>query len=114
MGAPLILVNFSGDWDVHWGLTGVLTHGHPSDLRMPVPCQAQLLQAAQLQAQLQASGLRWAVFVFCSSNWWLGWVVSGLEPLLVEDALPPTDVALGRGYLEDHFPLQGTPCQVPC
>ena len=20
--------DFSGDWDVHWGITGVLTHGH--------------------------------------------------------------------------------------
>ena len=27
IGAPLILVYFSGDWDVHWGY-GVLTHGH--------------------------------------------------------------------------------------
>ena len=26
IGAPLILVYFSGDWDVHWGY-GVLTHG---------------------------------------------------------------------------------------
>ena len=25
VGAPLILVYFSGDWDVHWGY-GVLTH----------------------------------------------------------------------------------------
>ena len=24
--APPSLVDFSGDWDVHWGLTGVLTH----------------------------------------------------------------------------------------
>ena len=22
------LVCFSGDWDVHWGIPGVLTHGH--------------------------------------------------------------------------------------
>ena len=28
IGAPPILVYFSGDWDVHWGVTGVLTHGH--------------------------------------------------------------------------------------
>ena len=27
VGAPLILVYFRGDWDVHWGY-GVLTHGH--------------------------------------------------------------------------------------
>ena len=27
VGAPPILVCFSGDWDVHWGY-GVLTHGH--------------------------------------------------------------------------------------
>ena len=27
VGAPPILVYFSGYWDVHWGL-GVLTHGH--------------------------------------------------------------------------------------
>ena len=27
IGAPPILVYFSGDWDVHWGY-GVLTHGH--------------------------------------------------------------------------------------
>ena len=26
IGAPPILVNFTGDWDVHWGY-GVLTHG---------------------------------------------------------------------------------------
>ena len=25
VGAPPILVDFSGDWDVHWGY-GVLTH----------------------------------------------------------------------------------------
>ena len=28
VGAPPILVYFSGDWDVHWGVTGSLTHGH--------------------------------------------------------------------------------------
>ena len=28
IGAPPILAYFSGDWDVHWGVTGVLTHGH--------------------------------------------------------------------------------------
>ena len=27
VGAPPILVYFSGDWDVHWG-HGILTHGH--------------------------------------------------------------------------------------
>ena len=27
VGASLILVYFSGDWDVHWGY-GILTHGH--------------------------------------------------------------------------------------
>ena len=27
VGAPPILVNFSGVWDVHWGY-GVLTHSH--------------------------------------------------------------------------------------
>ena len=27
VGAPPILVHFSGDWDVHWGY-GLLTHGH--------------------------------------------------------------------------------------
>ena len=27
-GAPLILVYFGGDWDVHWGVAGFLTHGH--------------------------------------------------------------------------------------
>ena len=27
VGAPPILVNFSGDWDVHSGY-GILTHGH--------------------------------------------------------------------------------------
>ena len=27
LGAPPILVYFSGDWDVHWGY-GILTHGH--------------------------------------------------------------------------------------
>ena len=29
VGAPPILVYFSGDWDVHWGY-GVLTHGQGS------------------------------------------------------------------------------------
>ena len=28
VGAPPILVYFSGDWDVHWEITGLLTHGH--------------------------------------------------------------------------------------
>ena len=27
VGAPPVLVYFSGDWDVHWGY-GLLTHGH--------------------------------------------------------------------------------------
>ena len=27
VGAPPIVVYFSGDWDVHWGY-GILTHGH--------------------------------------------------------------------------------------
>ena len=27
LGAPPILVHFSGDWEVHWGY-GILTHGH--------------------------------------------------------------------------------------
>ena len=31
VGAPPILVYFSGDWDVHWGY-GILTHGHLLDL----------------------------------------------------------------------------------
>ena len=31
VGAPPILVYFSGDWDVHWGY-GILTHGHMFDL----------------------------------------------------------------------------------
>ena len=31
VGAPPILVFFSGAWDVHWGY-GVLTHGHMSGL----------------------------------------------------------------------------------
>ena len=26
VGAPPILIYFSGDWDVHWGY-GILTHG---------------------------------------------------------------------------------------
>ena len=30
IGAPPILVYFSGDWDVHWGY-GLLTHGHFSE-----------------------------------------------------------------------------------
>ena len=30
IGAPLILIYFSGDWDVHWGycIYGLLTHGY--------------------------------------------------------------------------------------
>ena len=28
VAAPPILVYFSGDWDVHWGIAGLLTHGH--------------------------------------------------------------------------------------
>ena len=32
VGAPPILVYFSGDWDVHWGYC-VLTHGH---VRAPI------------------------------------------------------------------------------
>ena len=35
VGAPLILVYFSGDWDVHWGY-GILTHGHFFILPSPV------------------------------------------------------------------------------
>ena len=31
VGAPPILVCFSGDWDVHWGY-GILTHGHVSKI----------------------------------------------------------------------------------
>ena len=27
-GAPPVLVYLSGDWDVHWGITGLSTHGH--------------------------------------------------------------------------------------
>ena len=30
VGAPPMLVYFSGDWDVHWGTIWILTHGHPS------------------------------------------------------------------------------------
>ena len=32
VGAPPILVCFSGDWDVHWGY-GLLTHGQKTTLR---------------------------------------------------------------------------------
>ena len=35
MGAPPILVYFSGDWDVHWG-NGLLTHGPTRNLGNPV------------------------------------------------------------------------------
>ena len=34
VGAPPILVNFSGDWDVHWGY-GLLTHGQ-IPVRLPL------------------------------------------------------------------------------
>ena len=34
VGAPPILVDFSGDWDVHWGY-GFLTHGHLSVALFP-------------------------------------------------------------------------------
>ena len=37
VGAPLILVYFSADWDVHWGY-GILTHGHI--LLVPTTCGA--------------------------------------------------------------------------
>ena len=37
VGAPPILVYFSWDWDVHWGLTGVLTHGHVCPLDVVSP-----------------------------------------------------------------------------
>ena len=35
VGAPPILVYFSGDWDVHWGY-GLLTHGHMPKPSSPV------------------------------------------------------------------------------
>ena len=34
VGAPPILVYFSGDWDVHWGYA-LLTHGHIRLLPLP-------------------------------------------------------------------------------
>ena len=41
VGAPPILVYFSGDWDVHWGY-GLLTHGHIAstpEIIASSPCQ---------------------------------------------------------------------------
>ena len=38
VGAPPILVYFSRNWDVHWGLTGTLTHGHILPPPSPPPC----------------------------------------------------------------------------
>ena len=43
VGAPPVLVYFSGDWDVLWGY-GLLNHGHiyrkhPSQLLQPMQCQ---------------------------------------------------------------------------
>ena len=35
VGAPPVLVYFSGDWDVHWGY-GIFTHGHvKTQVQMP-------------------------------------------------------------------------------
>ena len=63
IGAPPILVYFSGDWDVHWGY-GVLTHGHlipwkhasglpPRFLikRRPSPCPSGRGEEPQRRAQ---------------------------------------------------------------
>ena len=33
VGVPPILVYFGGHWDVHWGITGLLTHGHVSSIQ---------------------------------------------------------------------------------
>ena len=65
VGAPPILVYFSGDWDVHWGY-GILTHGHiPPPPHIPVTLCLTL-----------ASGVVWLVFhnqeervPFASKNW---------------------------------------------
>ena len=52
IGAPPILVYFSGGWDVHWGY-GLLTHGHVSCFLAPhvsylgAPCQGRLLTRAK-------------------------------------------------------------------
>ena len=37
IGAPPILVCFSGDWDVHWGY-GVWTHDHSTFVKPPEMC----------------------------------------------------------------------------
>ena len=36
VGAPPIFVQFSRDWDVHWGY-GILTHGHMGGCFLRVP-----------------------------------------------------------------------------
>ena len=33
---------------------------------------------------------------------------------LLPSTLPPTNLAPVGGYLEDQFPIGGTPCEVPC
>ena len=45
VGAPPILVYFSGDWDVHWGY-GVLTHSH---IHLQVKLFAEDLRAARFR-----------------------------------------------------------------
>ena len=37
VGASPVLVYFSGDWDVHWGITGVLTHSRFPDSLAVLP-----------------------------------------------------------------------------
>ena len=48
VGAPLMLVYFSGDWDVHWGY-GFLTHGH---LSLWCPVAGQEVQSSALFMKL--------------------------------------------------------------
>ena len=60
VGAPPILVYFSGDWDVHWGLNGRLTHGNFSSLApaanlwsQPRDFNSRVQEAAELHQKLQ-------------------------------------------------------------
>ena len=52
---------FSGDWDVHWGVTGILTHGHVACLcTMPcsndgMPVLACLASTAPNQSTLETN-----------------------------------------------------------
>ena len=72
VGAPPILVYFSGDWDVHWGY-GLLTHGwfFQSKLQRRRRIWRKHWVTGKPAKEVHATSVIWGILEWGFPFWWL-------------------------------------------